>query len=301
MQRLLGYGITGHASEQVWTIWTGSGSNGKSLLISTLQKLLKPIWVAMPRECLFDSGRRQTEGGPTPHLLPLVNKRIGAREEKVVQATLNEEIIKQVTGQSTITARGCHDKHYVDFTATHLPILVCNSMPSVDVDDQAMMRRIIVVPFNNIYTTPQDNLRPYDGANPAHRLKDAGVEQKLKSDQGLHQLLKWLVEGARAWYKQGLGGQPAPIREGLDMYINENDKLSEFVRTSCETGPDLYVNAADFRAAFIADSGQKIRQEVLKKAMEKRGHSHAQRRMSDKVIKVYKGLSLCETKNPFDT
>ena len=157
--RLLGYGITGHTREQVWAIWTGSGSNGKSLLIGLLQTLLAPICVTMPKEVIFESGRRQTDGGPTPHLLPLIGKRLGVREEKEASARLNEELIKQVTGQSRITARGCFDKEYQTFTATHLPILVCNARPPIDTDDQAMLRRIVCVPFKNVYTT-HDARRP---------------------------------------------------------------------------------------------------------------------------------------------
>lgn len=301
MQRMLGYAITGHASEQVWTIWTGSGSNGKSLLIGTLQKLLEPIWVSMPRETLFDSGRRQTEGGPTPHLLPLINKRIGAREEKVCDAVLNEEVIKQATGGSTITARGCFDKQYHNFTATHLPILVCNSTPPVDVDDAAMLRRIVVVPFNNVYTSHDDALRPYNPDNPHHRFKDTQLEGQLKSPEGLQQLLRWLVDGAKAWYDQGLGPQPTLMRDGLSEYINENDKLSDFIRTSCQQGPGLFVNAAEFRAAFIEDSGQKIKADVLKKAMAKRAFHLENSKKCGVRQRVYIGLCLVEQTEHFST
>ncbi len=40
LQRLLGYGITGEVTEEIFPIWTGSGRNGKGLLTQTLDQLL---------------------------------------------------------------------------------------------------------------------------------------------------------------------------------------------------------------------------------------------------------------------
>ena len=292
MQRLLGYAITGHTREQVWVIWTGSGSNGKSLLIKLLEDLMGPLCVTMPREAVFDSGKRSSEGAPTPHLIPLIGKRLGIREEKAATATLNEELIKQVTGESRITARGCHEKSYVSFTATHLPILVCNSRPPLDVDDQAMLRRIIVVPFHNVYTTPSDPIRPYDPSNPTHRIKDPTLAAKLQTPEMQQQLLAWLVEGAKQWYQHGLGEQPVLLHAELQDYICENDKLSDFIRNSCTVGKELTVNAAEFRQAFISDSGTKVKQEDLKKAMQKRGYDYARIKRSGVTLRVFTGLQL---------
>jgi hypothetical protein len=39
--RFPGYGITGHTSEQYWRVFTGSGSNGKTLFVDLFEKLLE--------------------------------------------------------------------------------------------------------------------------------------------------------------------------------------------------------------------------------------------------------------------
>lgn len=292
MQRLLGYAITGHAREQVWAIWTGSGSNSKSLLIGILQQLLEPIWTTMPRELLFETGRRQAEGGPSPHLLTILGKRIGVREEKDASAVLNEETIKQMTGQSSITGRDCHEKKYRTFTATHLPILVCNTKPTINCDDEAMLRRVVVVPFRNVYTSPGDPRRPYDPTNPNHRLKDPTLDGRLRKDDAQRQLLTWLVRGAVSWYRSGLGSQPAAMLQEFHTYVEENDNLTAFIAARCSTGRNLHINAGDFRQAYIADSGHKVKQVDLKKAMEKRGFHYRLVRGDGRVEKVFDGLSL---------
>ncbi|KAF9994668.1 hypothetical protein BGZ80_007750, partial [Entomortierella chlamydospora] len=76
VQRLLGYGITGHTSEQCWLILTGSGGNGKSLLVGLLEKLLEKWYVTAPYDIFFKSNRRAQAGGPSPHLGTMRGARI---------------------------------------------------------------------------------------------------------------------------------------------------------------------------------------------------------------------------------
>ena len=71
VQRLLGYAITGHTSEQNWCIFTGEGSNGKSLLMSIIEKLMGKYYVTAPHEIFFNSGRKTQAGAATAHLATL--------------------------------------------------------------------------------------------------------------------------------------------------------------------------------------------------------------------------------------
>ena len=54
---------------------------------------------------------------------------------------------------------GMYVKEFETFKPMCLPILLCNHRPKIDIADPAMMRRIVVVPFN-IYTLPDDPKRP---------------------------------------------------------------------------------------------------------------------------------------------
>ncbi|KAF9437308.1 hypothetical protein BGZ76_001257 [Entomortierella beljakovae] len=64
LQRLLGYAITGRTESQVWAMFTGEGSNGKSLLTSLLKSLLGDWLVTAPHEITF-KGRRATDEAHT--------------------------------------------------------------------------------------------------------------------------------------------------------------------------------------------------------------------------------------------
>ena len=266
MQRLLGYGITGHTSAQVWAIWTGSGSNGKSLLQDILKQLLGPFAVMMPSELLFDTGKT-TAGASTPHLQTLIKKRIGFKDESKADKAniLNEELIKTVTGSSTITTRPLY-RDFIEFKPTHLPILLCNKKPRLNILDAAMMRRIVVVPFPNKYTSRDAKQDPYDASNPTHRLRDDHLLERLCSKDGQEQLLTWLVHGAKEWYEKGLGPMPEQISKAFDAYREENDTLATFIAESCTVDPKANVNASAFLQAYNLYTGRSHQAENAQRA-----------------------------------
>ncbi|KAF9426826.1 hypothetical protein BGZ76_002584 [Entomortierella beljakovae] len=250
LERLLGFGITARTDSQIWAMFTGEGSNGKSLLA------------------------QETE--PTEQL--------------------NTEILKMITGGGEISMRAAYSRDYEEFEPQVLPILLCNQRPIVDVEDHAMMRRIVVVPFHNIYTTPDDPKRPYDPENPYHRLRDPDIGEKLLLKEAREQLLVWLMRGAVSWYKnKDLRKQPAVMLRAFENYSDENDKLKIFIELFCETGPskDYYVNTAEFREQFIKAMGlAPIKQCKLADAMKIKGFKQGTPKKNGRTQRVYEGLRL---------
>ncbi|KAF9154127.1 hypothetical protein BGX21_004762 [Mortierella sp. AD011] len=288
VQKLLGYGITGHTSEHCWLILTGSGGNGKSLFVGLLEKLLEKWFVTAPYDIFFKSARRAQAGGATPHLGTMRGARICVKEEAEPKDELNIEIIKIISGESPVTSRALYAKDYETFQPTALPILICNHKPAINVDDEAMLRRIMVIPFTNIYTTPEDSSRPYNPLNPRHRLRDPNVRKKLLTKYSQEQLLVWLVQGAVKWYAgEGLGKVPQCMQDAFSAYCLENDKLQEFIEDCCEVSPNYNINAGFFREEFMKYIGRKIQQKDLIDMMKKRGFDYIVAREGQTLAKVY--------------
>ncbi|KAF9426273.1 hypothetical protein BGZ76_002836 [Entomortierella beljakovae] len=297
LQKFLGYGITGHTKEHCWAIFTGSGSNGKSLLIGLIENLMKPWYKVAPYEIFFQS-RKAQPGGATPHLHQLKGARICVKEETEPKDQLNIELIKIITGESSITSRPLYSNDYESFSPTALPILLCNHKPDINVYDDAMMRRVLVFPFTNIYTSPEDMNRPYDIKNPRHRRKDPNKREKLLSKSSQEQLLVWLVQGAVKWYTEGLGELPQCMKDAYNEYRTENDKLLEFIEYCCEVNPEHKVNAKAFRDTFCDYIGGAIQQKDLIEMMRKRGFLHGNCRVGNSVTKMYQGLRLISPDMP---
>ncbi|KAF9349204.1 hypothetical protein BGX26_012451, partial [Mortierella sp. AD094] len=124
LQRMLGYGITGRADSQIWAIFTGEGSNGKSLLVELLECLLEDWVVPAPPEIFFKNPQRVRVGSHSTHLGTLKGARICIKEEAEQNDKLNTEDIKKISAGATITMRAAHASTFEKFKPTVLPILL---------------------------------------------------------------------------------------------------------------------------------------------------------------------------------
>ncbi|KAK9789030.1 hypothetical protein WJX73_007129 [Symbiochloris irregularis] len=158
LQKLLGYAITAHTKEQKWLICHGVGSNGKGVLGTLLESVFEEYYVTMDPDCLIKRGRPQSKNAPTPYLADLKGRRIAVCDELPedvdgAQPALDDDIVKRATGETKIIARHLHGNP-IHFMPTHFAILLTNFRPKVNVDDDAMMRRILFLPFNLQFKEP---------------------------------------------------------------------------------------------------------------------------------------------------
>ena len=286
LQRYLGYGLTGHTKEAKFVIFWGAGSNGKSLLSDMLQGVFGDYYKSMARECLFNSDRRS--GGASPHLAELQGVRLGVVDESRETDALDTAIIKQVTGSSTINCRPLY-KNNVVFKLTHKPLLLTNHKPAFNTDDGGMLRRLALVPFQNVYKAQED----FDSQNPHHRLRDSDLGDRLLSEPVSTQFLTWLVKGAVAWYNEGLGQTPELLDQARQAYVGENDLLSGFIASSCKVATGERVETTAFREAFQEASGTKMTATTMKAKMNARSFSLERKRMAGQGrAQFFTGLSL---------
>ncbi|KAF9432747.1 hypothetical protein BGZ76_010377 [Entomortierella beljakovae] len=130
-------------------------------LLRLRETLLEKWYVTAPYDIFFKSNRRVQAGGPSPHLGTL-RARICVKEETEPKDELNIEMINFISGESPITSRATYAKGYDTFNTTSLSIRLSNHKPTIDADDDTMLRRIKGVPFTNIYTTPEGSNRRFD-------------------------------------------------------------------------------------------------------------------------------------------
>lgn len=114
-------------------------------------------WAKKPMDpdCILKRGRPSGKGAATPYLSQLAGARIAICDEVGDDPVLDEEIVKRMTGESTMTARALYSNP-VDFKATHLPILLSNCLPKININDVAILRRLVVVPFAMIFKEEAD-------------------------------------------------------------------------------------------------------------------------------------------------
>jgi putative DNA primase/helicase len=275
VRRAVGYSATGDTSEQVMLINHGAGSNGKSTFQEALAAALGDYSMRAPTEMLM----AKRAGGVPNDVARLKGARFVAASETEEGRRLAESLVKDLTGQDAISARFMRAEWF-EFQPTHKLWLSTNHKPEIRGTDNAIWRRIRLVPW--AVTIP-----------PAER--DRKLAQKLRGE--LPGILAWTVEGCLEWRREGLQA-PAEVRKATAGYRSEMDVLGDFLADRCFQGERLEVGKDDLYKAYqmwSEDAGE--RTETKRKfGMLLKERSVEDGRNSDRTKRIWKGIGLTTLK-----
>ncbi len=209
VQRLCGYVLTGRTSEQVFTIFHGSGKNGKSTLLLILRAILGDYARHVQPEIISDSKR--SPNGASPSLARLVGARLVTTTETEGNHRLGESLVKQVTGSDPVEARHLYKEPF-EFVPSFKLILATNHKPAVSGNDCAIWRRLHLVPFS-------EQIHDDDCIPNYH-------ETLLEEASGI---LNWAIEGCLEWQVSGLNPPDAVVR-ATNEYRDEQDTVTQFLQ-----------------------------------------------------------------------
>jgi putative DNA primase/helicase len=210
VKRLFGYSITGEVGEHVLPILMGTGGNGKSQFVTAVTSLLGEHAAIAPEGLLVESKHEQHP----ERLAALRGRRLVVSYELEHRAVLAESLVKGITGGDKISARFLYGQRF-DFDPSHTVILVTNFAPRVRGIDEAIWRRLRVVPFT--VTIP-----------PAERILDYGLRLAERHGEAI---LAWLVAGAVQWYAHRLG-DAKQVQQATFDYRQREDVFAHFLEES---------------------------------------------------------------------
>lgn len=214
IQRTIGYSLTGDASEQCLFLLHGTGANGKSTFLGTVKELLGDY----AQTARFETFLLRDQERISNDLARMQGKRFITSIEAEGERRLSEAVIKQLTGQDTITARFLYGE-YFEFPAQFKLWLACNHKPIIRGTDHAIWRRIKLIPFN--VTIPENK-------------QDKLLDKKLKAE--FPGILAWAVQGCLEWQKNGLQ-TPDEVKAATNDYRNEMDVIQTFIDECCFVKP----------------------------------------------------------------
>jgi putative DNA primase/helicase len=228
VQKAAGYSLTGITVEQVLFILYGTGANGKSKFLTVLESLLGDYGLTTPSSTFKDNP--YYDGIPND-----IARMAGARFVKSIEvkekARLNEERIKALTGEDRSTARFLY-KEWAEFTPMCKFWLAFNHKPIIRGTDEAIWRRIRLIPFE-AYFPPEK--------------RDRYLYEKLRSE--LSGILTWAVEGCLKWQREGL--EPVrKIKEWTDNYRAESDLIVRFLEEKTIKTASGKTTAGDLYKAY---------------------------------------------------
>jgi putative DNA primase/helicase len=251
LARIFGLALLGELREQRLFIFAGGGANGKSTLLGIARRVVGDYAIEALPTLLTSDREHPTEQAD------LMGVRLATCEEQEKTASFAEATLKRLTGVDTLRARKIA-KDSFPFANTVTLVMDTNHLPRINGEDPALRRRIVVVPFSvKIPEAEWDK-----GLLPALTLESDGI-------------LRWVVDGWRDYMANGLG-IPASVRETSAEYLNEHDRLGQFIAERCRTDlPGAVSQARSLYAAYTdycRQAGESATTEAdFKESMTKRG------------------------------
>jgi putative DNA primase/helicase len=256
LQKFVGYSLTGNTAEQVMFMLYGNGANGKSTFIATLLSLVGDYGLQTPTETLLN----RRENAMSNDIARLRGARFVSAVESEHGRKLAEVQVKQLTGGDVITARFLYHEFF-QFIPEFKLVLAMNNKPTIEGADHGIWRRIRVIPFT--VTIPPEE-------------QDKNLGEKLKKE--LPGILRWAVEGALLWQKEGLQA-PESVKAITETYRSEMDVLDDFIKERCDISDptaetpfkELYFSYQDW---CIPEDEEPISKKEFAQRLTERGFNH---------------------------
>jgi putative DNA primase/helicase len=185
----IGYTITGSAREQVMFIIYGPGGNGKSTLVSTMAKIMGNHATVMLQN-LFAVDRNGS-GEPARLIEPIRNKRLVLHPELPADEKLDYAKIKRIVSNEPLLGRQLY-REAKPIYPTWKIWCTANDIP--EITDQAVWRRIKIIPFRKVFTSGIKTLFPTGELDPELPQK-LWAERDYFITQACHYAALWLTHG----------------------------------------------------------------------------------------------------------
>lgn len=210
LQRMVGYCLTGVTSEHALFFLYGTGANGKSVFVNVIATILGDYATNAPMDTFMET---RSDRHPTD-LAGLRGARFVASIETEQGRRWNESKIKSITGGDKVSARFMR-QDFFDYTPHFKLLIAGNHKPSIRNVDEAMKRRLHLIPFT--VTIPPEQ-------------RDGKLTEKLLQERD--GILAWAVEGCLLWQKSGIK-QPQSVIDATEEYFEAEDAMGRWLNERC--------------------------------------------------------------------
>lgn len=282
LQRAMGYTMTGAADQRVMFVVHGETGSGKTATLEAIRYALGTFSAVADEATLLP---RKDESAPADKLHKLRGKRFVKISETTQGNSLNEQLIKSITGMDTQCTRplyGQLEEWEVKFTIW----LATNHLPHISASDNAVWRRIKPIHFPNTFVD--------DNGNPLRR-EDAGLGKKLGT-QHASAILNWLLEGLDEYNRIGLA-QPESVGKAVESYRDEVDSTRVFMREAAEegriaVGDGFECGSMDLYRSYVAWCGDNHAKAVSNRAFTQRMEASGWRKVKRTQAAMWQGVKL---------
>lgn len=210
--------LVGGNTAQKFHIMTGSGSNGKSMIMNLTSTALGDYACTVPIS-LFTQ-KRKGSGNAAPEVIRLKGRRFVTMQEPDESIALNTGLMKEITSGEKMYARDLF-KSGTEFEVQAKFHLACNDKPKINTTDGGTWRRLVVINFTSKFVPKP--VEPYEFP------MDESIQFLVQSKEWATPFLNYLVHILKDG--KGLRKLPAPekVMEYTSEYRNDNDGIAKFI------------------------------------------------------------------------
>jgi putative DNA primase/helicase len=274
VHKAVGYSLTGDIREQCFFFLYGTGHNGKSKFIETIEFVMGEL-VARAGKGIVSAAKWGDY--PLREMADIPGARLVLASETEEDERLNESVIKDLTGGDSLRAERKYEHAFVFRPVAKLWIYG-NHKPTIRGTDCGIWRRVRLIPFT----------RTFEGSDDDPRLGD-----KLREEAS--GILNWAIRGCLLWQAEGLR-PPKIVQLAVSEYRSEQDVLSDFIaECTCEMANSQTPHGDLFDAYrhWAAEDGIRFpfSSRLLAKKLRERGW-HEDRTKTVKIL--WMGIKLLE-------
>lgn len=212
LQKIAGISLTGeNKEEKLFILYGATTRNGKSTFVETLSYLLGDYAMNIQPETLAEKTNKDSRTA-SGDIARLKGVRFVNAAEPPKKMVLSADLIKQMTGRDTITARQIYEREF-DFIPEFKLVINTNHLPQILDNTVFSSDRINVILFDRHFTLEE---------------QDKDLKDKLRSKEELSGILNWCIQGLELYRKEGLL-PPNAVVKATEEYKNQSDKIGNFI------------------------------------------------------------------------
>lgn len=226
-------------------LFQASGENGKTTVFAAVREALGDAMEGGYAVTVPDRLLTADPGDHPTTLMMLMGARLAVFEELPEGRNLNVKRLKDTVGTTSITARRMRQDD-VTFKATHALMGDTNYQAIVAETDHGTWRRLALVRFPYRFVKSKADIE-----SDRDRVGDVKIKRYFEghADPGV---MRWLVEGARAWYDDGmrLGPLPKRVVKDTEAWRLDADPVLGYLADRIEADPNSAITTEDLARDF---------------------------------------------------
>lgn len=234
---------------QKFTVASGTGGNGKSLLNKLMMETVGEYGYKLPPQIL----QQKLKVGACPEMANLHLKRFVLTSEPDSEFDINCSVLKQLTGDDEINSRNL----FSDNTKTQLfstLIMECNDRPKFNEVNDAILRRLINIPFKSKFVDEYQYNNYTEEERKANNiyLGNSNYEKREFKETYKQALFDILVnDHLENYLKNGIYKSEEVIKES-NKYLSDSDIVFNFVDENYQQIPDkkAFIKCVDLWEKF---------------------------------------------------